>query len=199
LALRIFLTAFATGVCLVLFVLVAAITFFKSSPGQTSRSIPIAPSVAIDVTPTLEPDAEAVLSASPPAGDAVSQQETPTPPPEPTATPPPPQPTPTPEPPAQPLVPGVPTPPAGLTVTYSPGQGVVLSWNPVASAAYYNIYRSQVPGGGAGATYAALGSSGAATFLDATVLPGQTYYYVVTASSGGTESPSSNEAVVQIP
>jgi fibronectin type 3 domain-containing protein len=75
----------------------------------------------------------------------------------------------------------------------------VLNWNPVAGAAYYNVYRSQLVGGGPGATYVALGSSGAPSFVDATAAPGQTFFYVVTASSGGTESASSNEAAVQIP
>jgi hypothetical protein len=75
----------------------------------------------------------------------------------------------------------------------------VLSWQPISGAGYYNVYRSQVPGGGPGATYVALGSSGAPSYVDLTAQAGQPYYYVVTASSGGIESAPSNEASLQVP
>jgi hypothetical protein len=110
-----------------------------------------------------------------------------------------PEPSPTPVSETQPVAQGVAAPPTGLSLTYAAGQGVVLAWNQVSDAAYYNVYRSQVPGGGPSATYTAIGSSGASSFVDGTAISGQSYYYVVTASSGGVESDSSNEASIQVP
>lgn len=196
--LRLLLTAFATGVCLVLFALIAAITFFDSEPTRTSGiTVPVP---ALAMTPTPDQSVQIEASQAPVSGQQVQSQEaTTTPEPAPTDTLAP-VPTPTLEPLTQPaIVAGNPAPPGGLTAAYTAGQGVTLSWNPVTGAAYYNVYRSQLAGGGPGATYVALGSSGATAFLDSAAAPGQIYYYVVTASSGGTESSSSNEASVQVP
>jgi fibronectin type 3 domain-containing protein len=84
-----------------------------------------------------------------------------------------------------------------LTASYVDA-GVTLIWNAVPGAAYYNIYRSEVQGGGPGATYVALGSSGTSSIRDLNVAPGQTYYYVVTTSADGIESSSSAEVSVII-
>jgi hypothetical protein len=194
--LRLFLTAFATGICLVLFALITATTVFDSGPSRTSRPTPLSPT--LDLSPTPGQGAEIAASQAPASGQQVQSQEAnATIDPAPTGTPIP-DASPTQEP-AQPAVAGAPVPPNGLTATYTPGQGVALNWNPVAGSAYYNVYRSQLAGGGLGATYVALGRNGIPSFVDATATPGQTFFYVVTSSSGGSESPSSNEAVVQTP
>ncbi len=69
---------------------------------------------------------------------------------------------------------------------------VQLSWNAVAGAASYNLYRSYVTGGGY--TLIASGLAGT-THDDTTVTNGTWYYYVVTAlDAAGNESARSNEA-----
>ncbi|HWZ45603.1 MAG TPA: choice-of-anchor D domain-containing protein [Candidatus Saccharimonadales bacterium] len=60
----------------------------------------------------------------------------------------------------------------------------------------YNIYRSTVSGG----PYSKVGSATGPTFTDSTALPGQTYFYVVTAVDGaGSESVVSGEVTAVIP
>ncbi len=73
------------------------------------------------------------------------------------------------------------------------GDSVVsLSWDAVASAAAYNLYRSYVTGGGY--TLIASGLTGT-TYDDTTAVNGTWYYYVVTAlDAAGNESVRSNEA-----
>lgn len=67
---------------------------------------------------------------------------------------------------------------------------VILSWDPVAGAASYNIYRGLVSGG-----YSLLNNSLSANYTDLDVINGTQYYYVVTAvNSFGLESGYSNEA-----
>jgi hypothetical protein len=80
--------------------------------------------------------------------------------------------------------------PAGLVAT--PGIiAVTLSWNPVAGAASYNVYRSTTSGSG----YAVIGSPAANAYTDSAVAGGSTYYYVVTAVDAAlNESMYSNEA-----
>jgi fibronectin type 3 domain-containing protein len=77
---------------------------------------------------------------------------------------------------------------------------VTLSWkaNETTVVVGYNIYRSEVEGTG----YVKLNAAPLATpsFVDATLLPGKTYYYVSTAvNSKGMESPRSNEIQAIIP
>jgi hypothetical protein len=75
---------------------------------------------------------------------------------------------------------------------------VGLAWEASTGAAGYNVYRGLISGG----PYAILTASPVTTtsFIDTTVQPGQTYYYVVTSlSSTGTESAYSNQASVTIP
>jgi phospholipase C len=76
---------------------------------------------------------------------------------------------------------------------------VVLAWiansSPVAA---YSVYRSDTPGG----PYTLVSSvpDSIASYTDASVLSGQTYYYVVTSvDSRGYESPYSSEAAATIP
>ena len=73
-----------------------------------------------------------------------------------------------------------------------------LSWNASADATGYNIYRGTVSGG----PYAMINSSldGATTYVDSTVVSGDTYYYVTTAvNSESQESGISNQATAVIP
>lgn len=83
--------------------------------------------------------------------------------------------------------PGAPT---DLTATAAAGR-VDLTWQPVAGAAGYDIWRSILPGGG----YELVGKAAETTFADATARPGTRYYYVVVArDAAGNPSPRSKEA-----
>ncbi|MBN1640470.1 MAG: alpha-amylase [Anaerolineae bacterium] len=82
--------------------------------------------------------------------------------------------------------------PSGLSADAGDGR-VALSWEPVAGAAGYWVYRSPVSGGG----YLRLTGTPVldAAFLDENAVNGQISYYVVTAvDSCGNESERSNEA-----
>ena len=76
---------------------------------------------------------------------------------------------------------------------------VDLSWGASSSSNVqgYNVYRAGVSGG----PYAAVVSANpGTTFIDGSVQPGQTYYYVVTAvDTSGTESVHSNQVQAVIP
>jgi hypothetical protein len=76
---------------------------------------------------------------------------------------------------------------------------VTLNWTASASTVSgYNVYRSSVSGG----PYTKLNSSLVTTtsYIDTTVQPGQTYYYVVTSvGSGGVESAFSTEVSATVP
>jgi hypothetical protein len=88
-----------------------------------------------------------------------------------------------------------------LTIAGAGAQHVDLNWNASLTSGpneccTYNVYRSATSG-----TYGqslATGVSGT-TFTDLPVSPGETYYYVVTAFDGITESSFSNEAVAVVP
>jgi len=77
---------------------------------------------------------------------------------------------------------------------------VSLSWTPAVgfqTGDTYNVYRSTTSG-----TYPAIPlASGitVATYVDKSVLPGTTYFYVTSHLSGGSESVFSNEAQAVIP
>ena len=86
---------------------------------------------------------------------------------------------------------GLPAAPANLNASAAPGQ-VLLSWNTVAGATNYRVYRATTPGG-QGSTPIASNVTGT-TYTDNTVADGTTYYYVVTAVNGSGESTPSNEA-----
>jgi len=81
---------------------------------------------------------------------------------------------------------------AGVVVHY-----VTLGW--VASttpSVTYNVYRTTTSGSYSPTPIAS--ALGLTTYTDTTVLPGATYYYVVTAVSGGVESGHSNETSATI-
>jgi glycosidase len=81
--------------------------------------------------------------------------------------------------------------PANLAATEGDGE-VGLTWDPVAGAAGYNVYRSYVTGGGY--DQIAAGETGT-VYTDTGVTNGTWYYYVVTAlDAPGNESGYSNEA-----
>jgi glycosidase len=81
--------------------------------------------------------------------------------------------------------------PVNLAATEGDGE-VGLTWDSVAGAAGYNVYRSYVPGGGY--DQIAAGETGTA-YADMGVTNGTWYYYVVTAlDAPGNESGYSNEA-----
>jgi glycosidase/fibronectin type 3 domain-containing protein len=83
-----------------------------------------------------------------------------------------------------------PVAPANLHAVEGSGQ-VSLSWDGVADAASYQVYRSPVSRGG----YVKIGQTPAAAFTDSEVVNGQYYFYVVTAvDAAGNEGPMSNEA-----
>jgi hypothetical protein len=81
--------------------------------------------------------------------------------------------------------------PTGLVATAQKGR-IVLSWNGSGSGVTYRVYRGTSPGGESSTPYAT-GVTGTA-FNDSSVTSRTTYYYEVTAVSGGGESPRSNEA-----
>jgi fibronectin type 3 domain-containing protein len=77
---------------------------------------------------------------------------------------------------------------------------VLLNWtaSPSATATGYNVYRSNVSGGG----YIKVNSStvGSLTYTDTTVQNSTIYYYVMTAVDAlGDESPYSSEIQMNIP
>lgn len=89
--------------------------------------------------------------------------------------------------------PNAPDAPTGLTAAYTAG-GIALSWNAPASDGgagikSYSISRAAVSG--EGTYHDSVGN--VAAYLDDDVVPGQTYYYTVTAFNGYPGSPS-NEA-----
>jgi len=87
-----------------------------------------------------------------------------------------------------------PTPPAG-----SSKHAVDLSWNASKSEVIgYRVYRSEV----SGTAYAPLNGTAvnALSFVDSTVIGGNTYYYVVTSvDSAGAESSYSNQVAAAVP
>jgi hypothetical protein len=71
-----------------------------------------------------------------------------------------------------------------------------VTWAPAVEARYYNVYRSQTPGG----PYVGIGSTAKTTFSDVGVAEDTWYYYVVTAVIiEGLESEPSNEAAAMVP
>jgi fibronectin type 3 domain-containing protein len=85
-----------------------------------------------------------------------------------------------------------PAAPTGLVASASSG-AVALSWNAVAGATGYAVYRSPVTGGG----YANVGSSSGTSFTDGGLPNGTRVYYVVKAlDAAGNESEASNEVAV---
>ncbi|MFX1249822.1 MAG: fibronectin type III domain-containing protein, partial [Promethearchaeota archaeon] len=97
------------------------------------------------------------------------------------------------------LIPGTPSPPLNLNLTSDTTQ-IILNWNvPQTNSSYtiikYIIYRSSTSGG----PYINLANTTALSFIDTTVLEGNTYYYIVTAINSIGESENSNEVSIVIP
>ena len=88
---------------------------------------------------------------------------------------------------------------ATITVIAAVGHSATLTWQAsTSSVAGYNVYRGATSGG----PYTAINSSlqAGTSYVDSTVLPGLTYFYVVTAvDSSGNESVNSNEVQAVIP
>ena len=81
--------------------------------------------------------------------------------------------------------------PTGVGATLR-GKRIQVSWQPVAGAVAYNIYRGTTPGGEGAAPYA--GGLTSTSFTDGAVKKGTTYYYKVSAvAANGTESTMSAE------
>ena len=86
---------------------------------------------------------------------------------------------------------GIFTAPTGLSAAAGNGQ-VSLSWNPVPNATGYNVERSTTSGSG----YVILAANVVGTnYKDLAVSNNATYYYVVSAISGGNASANSLESV----
>lgn len=80
-----------------------------------------------------------------------------------------------------------------LNLTAATGSSpVALNWSPVTGATGYNVKRAIWSGG----PYTTVGSSASTNYSDSTVTNGTTYYYVVSAVNGGSESFNSLEASV---
>jgi fibronectin type 3 domain-containing protein len=77
---------------------------------------------------------------------------------------------------------------------------VQLAWspNPESDISGYGIYRTQTPG--VGFTKINSGLASGASFTDSTVLPGNTYYYIITAvNTSGLQSAFSSEVLATVP
>jgi hypothetical protein len=76
---------------------------------------------------------------------------------------------------------------------------VVLSWSASSSSVTgYNVYRGTKSGGESATPLNSSAVTGT-TFTDTSVAAGQTYYYVVTAVDGSTQSSDSNQASATVP
>lgn len=77
------------------------------------------------------------------------------------------------------------------------GHGEALfSWQPVANATSYTVYRGTSPGVGPGVPGALATPGATSPLLVSSLSPGVTYYFTVTATVGGQESPVSGEVSV---
>jgi beta-galactosidase len=83
---------------------------------------------------------------------------------------------------------------SGLTASVANSQ-ILLNWN-ASPGASYNVKRSLVSGG----PYTAIaGPISSTTYTDANVVSCQPYYYAITITNAGYESPPSTEAVAELP
>jgi hypothetical protein len=93
---------------------------------------------------------------------------------------------------------GRPAAPTGAAAVALGTDSVKISWNAVAGASGYNVYRSLTPRQG-GQPLGALANGSVVTgttFTDIGLAAATQYYYVVTAVAGGVQSLASNEAPV---
>ena len=86
--------------------------------------------------------------------------------------------------------------PSGLFATVISTTRINLTWNTFTNATNYNVKRSTISGG----PYTTTATGVTATnYNDTSVPPGSGWYYVVSATVGGNETPNSAEAVLQYP
>jgi fibronectin type 3 domain-containing protein len=90
----------------------------------------------------------------------------------------------------------VPPAPTGLTAGLT-GQQISLNWTASARTTSYDVYRG-TSSGGETSTPIATGVT-TTSFVDATPLPGNTYFYYVTAENIAGQSAASNEASAMLP
>lgn len=89
--------------------------------------------------------------------------------------------------------PPTPVPGAPVNLVALPGDAkVILEWGPATGAVTYNVYRGSTSGGQSG-TPVAMGVTGT-RYVDASVVNGTTYYYLVSGLNAGGIGPRSNEA-----
>ena len=88
----------------------------------------------------------------------------------------------------------MPAAPIILSITPSFGQ-IALVWSPVTGASYYKVRRSQTSGG----PYTLVASPTASSYIDTTVVNGNTYYYIVSAANSGGDGTNSTEASATVP
>jgi hypothetical protein len=91
--------------------------------------------------------------------------------------------------------------PQAANLTGSGCPDIILSWaaSTTPGIVGYNIYRGTAPAGES-ATPINSAPVGATTYVDATVTPGMTYYYVLTSvAAGGAQSPRSSETQAKVP
>jgi endoglucanase len=85
--------------------------------------------------------------------------------------------------------------PTGLSATPVSASQVSLDWNAFTNATSYNLKRSPVSGG----PYTTFATGIVTTHYTDTVAVGMKFYYVVSAISGGAETPNSPEATINLP
>ncbi len=91
----------------------------------------------------------------------------------------------------------VPPAPTGLYALPSTGK-VTLTWDATPGATGFVVHRATTAGAQPSAANA-IGTASGTTYADATVTNHVLYYYVVTATAGGAESPPSNERMGRVP
>ena len=74
--------------------------------------------------------------------------------------------------------------PSGVSASAVSSSGIVITWQPLPSAASYNVYRSSVDTG----AYSLAGSAATDTFSDTGLVAGATYYYKVSGLNTSGES-----------
>src|SRR5205807_2454122 len=87
-------------------------------------------------------------------------------------------------------------PPTGVTATAAGGDSIRISWQPVAGATSYNVYRTLAPRDGGyplGAKVNPTPVTGT-SFTDFDLASNTTYYYAVSSVTGTTEGPPSADA-----